>query len=358
MTSPEPTPAASSARLAATWALLRSFADWLPSPPTSSGLIVRRSALEGEAATAYRDCRSCGGRGLIRRSGRELACRTCSGSGLRAIDAYTGREVEPAPAESFAFSPAELVRSIRFRRVRCDGCGGSGRVSASSRPEPGLRDLLELDSGSSRHWWRQGERERCRRCRGSGSVEVVDERRTDASLRRAAAAEQARAGAIVSADWLDSALERRRAQWARGSYAELELALRRLAARAPRLHAALMRHVVYEPGEYVVSEALRARLERAVACIAAELPHPIRVPQEVKTAAARKHVLWRHRSQGALAQRRRRDSQIAASVLEQGRAPEQVALAHALTVKRVRQIVASAAAQVADDPAAVATFAL
>lgn len=329
-------------RLAATWALLRSYADWMPGARTSTGSIVQRSTSGGEVASAYDDCPTCGGRGTTRRSGQDVPCRTCAGRGAIAVDAYTRREVEPERRETFAVpTPDELARSIRFRRVRCDVCGGSGRVSASSVKDPGLRDMLELD-GEHRHWWRQAERERCAPCRGSGSVEVVDERMTDASLRRIAADEAARAGAAVSADWLSSALERRRAQWQHGSYGDLALALRRLELRAPRLHAALLRHVVYEPGEYVVSDDLRRRIEQAVGRLAGELPDPIRVPAEAKLAHTRKHVLWRHRSEAASMRRERRDAEIAALVLDHGQAPEHVAEIHGVTPRRVRQIVASA----------------
>lgn len=340
-------------RLAATWALLRSFADWMPSARTSTGMIVRRSTLRGEVASAYEDCPSCGGTGKLRRGGREIACRTCSGRGARSVDAYTRREVEPE--RSLEEIPYE--RLIRYRRVVCDRCGGSGSVSASSTRDPGLRDVLELDQIGSRHWWRQAERERCPGCRGSGSVEIVDERATDASLRRLAADEAARAGIAASSDWLDLALEARRVQWTRGSYDELEQALRVLSVRAPRLHVALMRHVVLEPGEYVVSERLRHRLEIAVEWIASELPETIRVPIEARSGQERV-VLWRHRSSAAEHGRRRRNGEIAALVLDHGQAPEYVAELHGVTPRRVRQIVASASVQVSELPDAVATFAL
>lgn len=345
-------------RIAATWALLRSYADWMPGARTSTGSIVGRSTHGGEVASDYDDCPTCGGRGTTRRSGQDVRCRTCGGRGAIAVDAYTRREVEPEERETFAVpTPDELARSIRFRRVRCDACGGSGRVSASSVKEPGLRDVLEID-GSHRQWWRQAERERCTPCRGSGTIEVVDERMTDASLRRIASDEAARAGAAVQADWLDAALERRRAQWAHGSYVELAQVLRRLEVRTPRVHAALLRHVIYEPGEYVVSDELRARLEAAVEWIAGELPAIIRVPSEVKLAHARKHVLWRHRSEAASHQRDRRNAEIAALVLDHGQSPEHVAEIHGVTPRRVRQIVASASVPTGEPPMAVATFAL
>lgn len=325
-------------RIAATWALLRSYADWMPSPRTSTGQIVRRSALRGEVASAYEDCRSCAGTGRVRRGGADLACCSCRGAGTRSVDAYTRREV----VREQALDEIPYERLIRFRRVRCDACGGSGLVSAASVKEPGLRDLLELD-GAHRHWWRQAQRERCQPCRGSGSVEIVDERQTDASLRRLAADEAARAGAAFSADWLDSALEHRHSQWAQGSYAELAVILHALELRAPRLHASLLRHVVYEPGEYVVSERLRARLERVVERIAGELPGQLRVPADVKLAHSRKHVVWRHRSAAADHQRSKRNGEIAALVLDHGQAPVNVAIIHGVTPRRVRQIVASAA---------------
>lgn len=349
-------------RIAATWQLLGSFADWMPGARTHSGSIVGRSTHGGEVASDYDDCPTCGGRGTTRRSGQDVACRTCAGRGAIAVDAYTRLEVSPSQRETFAVpSPAELVRSIRFRRERCDACGGSGRVSASSAKEPGLRDVLELD-GSHRRWWRQAERERCTPCRGSGTIEVVDERMTDASLRRIASDEAARAGAAVQSDWLDSALERRRRQWAHGSYVELAQVLRRLEVRTPRLHAALLRHVVYEPGEYVVSDELRGRLEAAVEWIAGELPPQISVPFDVRVAYAdtrrRKHVLWRHRSEAATHQRSRRNAQIATLVIDHGQTPEHVAELHGVTPRRVRQIVASASSPSEDPPLAVATFAL
>ncbi len=240
------------------------------------------------------------------------------------------------------FDEIPYERLIRFRRVRCDTCGGPGVTSASSAREPGLRDVLELDSGS-RHWWRQAQRERCQPCRGSGSIEIVDERSTDASLRRIASEQATRAGLTVSADWLDSALERRRTQWARGSYGELAEILRHLELRVPRLHAALLRHVVYEPGEYVISQSLQARLELVVEWIAGELPERVRVPSGAALAHSRKHVVWRHRSAAAEHERLKRDGEIAALVLDHGQAPEHVAEIHGVTSRRVRQIVASAA---------------
>lgn len=337
-------------RIAATWQLLGSYADWMPGARTSTGSIVGRSTHGGEVASDYDDCPTCGGRGTTRRSGQDVPCRTCGGRGAIAVDAYTRREVEPEERETFAVpTPDELARSIRFRRVRCDACGGSGRVSASSVKEPGLRDVLEID-GSHRQWWRQAERERCTPCRGSGTIEVVDERMTDASLRRIASDQAARAGAAVQSDWLDSALERRRAQWARGSYAELDMALRALSMRAPRLFEAIMRHVVFEPGEYVVTERLQARIDVGVEWLASALPSVIRVPAEVRVAHARKHVLWRHRSEAASHQRDRRNAEIAALVLDHGQSPEHVAEIHGVTPRRVRQIVASASATQPEPP--------
>lgn len=314
-------------RISATWALLRSYADWLPSvrvwQPTGQP--------RGEAPALRELCLPCDGTGRVGRS----ACRHCHGKGYTWIDAQTRREVTD--------SEQTYAQLVQYRRVACDACGGSGRVSATTRRDPGMRDVLEVD-GSHRAWWRQAERERCTPCRGSGSIEVVDERLTDASLRRLERDAAARRGEVADEDVLDRTIRRREEQWARGSYADLAGVLRQLEVRTPRLHAALMRHVVYEPGEYAVSDELRARIEAAVEWIAGEMPAQIRVPAEARLAHGRKHVLWRHRSEAATHQRAQRNAEIAALVIDHGQTPERVAEQHGMTARRVRQIVASAAA--------------
>lgn len=330
-------------RVSATWALLRSYADWMP---TTVKVWQPADLVRGEAPGREIECPTCGGMGRMSRG--KLACRHCSGKGRVWIDPQTEHEVV---AEDTTYE-----KLIRYRRVNCDGCGGSGRVSASSRRDPGFRDVLEVDG--DRHWWREAERERCSPCRGSGSVEVVDERLTDASLRQIARDQAARAGEVASEEHLDLLIRRQHEQWATGSYREFANVLRSLETRAPRLHAALMRHVVYEPGEYAVSEAIWDRLDDVVEWIAEQMPERIRVPKRADSKPSRKHVAWRHRSPAAEQHRRRRDGEIAALVLDHGQAPEHVADIHGLSSRRVRQIVASAAASPALDPAAVATFAL
>jgi len=324
-------------RLAAAWALLRSYADWMPGTRTSTGQLVRRASLPGEVASDFEECRTCAGEGVVRRGGSEVACRTCRGLGALSVDAYTRREVEPeARIEEIPYE-----RLIRFRRVRCDACGGSGVISASSVREPGLRDVLEVDA--EHHWWRQAQRERCLPCRGSGSVEIVDERSTDASLRRIASDQATRAGLTVSEDWLDSALERRRAQWARGSYGELAEILRRLELRVPRLHAALLRHVVYEPGEYVVSDELHERLLWTIRWIADQLPERIRVSSDVLAAHTRRSVpwkrtIWRGRTPTHHSRRFDRDEEIL-TYYEDGYSAFELAAEYKLTRRRIGQII-------------------
>lgn len=328
-------------RTTAVWALLSSFADWMPTPVrvwTPSG------AIRGESPGRRELCETCEGTGRVGRG----ACRRCSGRGYHWIDPQSEQEV--------VSEETTYAQLIQYTRVRCDGCGGSGRLTASTSRDPGLRDLLEVDG--ERHWWRQAERPRCGHCRGSGSIEVVDDHLMERKLWELAREEAARAGEIVSEDLLDLRARREQEHWSGGSYRELASVLRQFELRAPRLHAALMRHVVWEPGVYTVGPALQQRIEYAVEWIAERMPDPIRVPSEVKTAHARKHVLWRHRSPAAEHARRKRDAEIAALVLDHGQAPERVAEIHAVSAKRVRQIVSSAMAAQPEHPSAVATFAL
>lgn len=289
-----------SSRLDQTYALLRTFADWEPGLTTWTGSVVRSNAVAGEAAGRLELCQPCDGTG---RAGR-AACRFCQGAGRIAVDPQTGRQVTD--------HDTSFEQLVRRRRVRCDRCGGSGQQSASSVLEPGRRHLLESHEGRS--WWRESDRDRCPECAGTGSVEIVDERMTDASLART----QRDWPQLADGDghdpgwWLPAALERKQHQWVTGSYPELEQLLQRLHAEHP-VRFRLVDRLVIHPDGSRPSDRVLITLDETVVYLADRMPWPIRVPDQATRdwADARvKQDVWRRRGHVHERVRAERDAQL------------------------------------------------
>lgn len=279
---------ASPERVEQVWALLRSYADWEPGLTTWTGSVVRSSGSMGEAAGVRNPCEHCDGTGKAGRAN----CRFCKGAGVVWSDPQTGRQVQaPGPVDEFRFDAREAELAVRHRRVRCDTCGGSGQRTASSSLRP------------------EGDHDRCPPCAGTGRVDAIDERLTDASLRRT----ERDWGDQANADpgwWLPAALERKQAQWVRGSYPELEQLLARLQAQRPHARRILDRFVIHDDGTILGARA-DAMVDALVIWLAVRMPNQIRVPDEAKRVShAARESLWRGRTNGHTEQRELRDGYV------------------------------------------------
>lgn len=303
--------AASPERVAQVWQLLRSMADWEPSPKVATP----RGAQPGEAGVLHEPCDVCDGSGRLKSS---ALCRRCKGRGYLTVDPQTRREApEAKDPDDFSTSPRELALAVRYRRVRCDRCGGK------PHPERG-----------------------CPGCAGSGRVDVLDTRQTDASLRRLERDwPQLRTGENGEEPgwWLSAALDRKLAQWTTGSYPELAQLLQRLELERPDVVTTLERWVIrpaLDPTLADPSPATRALINEFVEWLAERMPWPIRVPtRPQRDWLEAKHDLWR--SRGNDRARLQRDQEIA-TLVAAGETVVTVAQAFALSPKRVRQIVATA----------------
>lgn len=254
-------------RIAATWALLRSYADWEPSVRVS----VARGAMPGEAAGIVENCPHCEGTGRVP-SGRG-SCRFCKGTGKHTLDPQTRHEVTGGELPL-----ARIGELVRRRLVLCDRCGKTGRATG-----------------------RHGDHEpRCPHCRGTGTIEIIDERRTDASLRSLEREQRIRQGQAGADDdpgwWLSHAWDAKAAQWASGSYPELERLLARLRAERPMACSVLDRFIIHpaDPLLDICSERLRDRLDEIVVWLAERMPDRIRVPPELRVngRAEARDMLW------------------------------------------------------------------
>src|SRR4030095_16461255 len=125
-------------RLQALSLLLRCINDLDYNPPTASSSL-RRQSIAGEGPSASIPCGDCRGEGTVRRRGMPYPCPNpyCK-DGCVTVDAYTLRMV--STSEQFI---------KRYKRVRCDACGGQGAFP---------------------NGWR------CESCNGQGEVEVPLER--------------------------------------------------------------------------------------------------------------------------------------------------------------------------------------
>ena len=304
-------------RVQQVWALLRSYADWEPGITTWTGSVVRSSGSAGEAAGVRETCPHCDGTGQAGRS----VCRFCKGARVLWRDPQTGRETAPPGAAQPAFGPREAELAVKRRTVRCDGCGGSGKRTASS--------ALTVE----------GDHDRCSPCRGTGSVEIIDERATDASLRRT---QRDWGGQPQDPGWwLPAALERKQAQWVRGSYPELEVILQRLEAERPYEFRLLDRHIIHPLDNLVANERVMLTIDDIVAEISCQMPILIRVPEEASRAWSDEQVktdVWRRRGRIADRVRAERDDQLARLVGE-GFTVGQAASLFRISERRVRQIV-------------------
>jgi hypothetical protein len=114
-------------RLQSIRALLHTLDDWVPGPKTSTGALVQRSAVKGEAPSRRIPCPACDGKGRLRNL---RICERCGGDAQRAkpgrgfleVDDYTGKEVTTEEQQG------------ERKTVICSVCGGTGKRSASSHP--------------------------------------------------------------------------------------------------------------------------------------------------------------------------------------------------------------------------------
>lgn len=319
------------------YALLRSYADWEPSIRVSSS----RGALRGEAEGGRRPCAACDGIGRLKGG---ASCRICKGTGSVAYD--------PQTLHAVASEDLSYAALIKRRRVDCDRCGGSGKRAASSSLDPGMHDRLELSDRG--HRWHLSERDRCPDCAGTGTVEIIDERATDASLRMIER-QWFSDGEDVGEDELDRAWRRRREQWAKGSYAPLERLLEALALDRPGAFRMLDRHLIHPHAGVLLGERITLTIDDLVAELAHAMPRPIRVPAEARRAWADeqvKHDVWRRRGPSHRVVRAERDDQLR-SLVDRGMSLGQAARLFRISHRRARQIVAEGQpAMVATGPAA------
>ena len=316
-------------RVEQTMALLRSLADW--EPPVR--IAAARGAIRGESPGRLELCGRCDGTG--RRGGTTFPCTACKGRGSVPVDPQTGHVVtdDVVPIEQL----------IRRRRDPCATCGGNGLQTASTARDPGPRDVLERDDRGHYRWARE-DRPPCPACAGTGTREAVEMARV------------ARAGVEldVGGDPLGvaAALDRKQAQFARGSYAALEHRLMLLAAEYPGAARLLERHVVHPIGA-VVSPVIAGRIEWAVEWVAAGMPYPIVVPEEaLRWRPAVKVAVWRGRSGRHKSLRDGRDEELQVSAAEHPVA--WLAETFGLTERHVRRILREARERpaVASGPAA------
>lgn len=291
-------------RVEQTYALLRSYADWEPSITTWTGSLVRSSGAQGETAGRREECPHCGGTG---RAGRG-SCRFCKGSGSQWVDPQTGRAVT-APADGHTFTVRDYEQGVYRRRVRCDRCGGTG----------------------------------CPHCASTGTVEVIDTRPADRSLRRL---EQQWPQLRAPGDpdqapgwWLSAALDRKQAQWARGSYPELERLLRALDVAHPVRFRLLDRHLIHPSDGVIATGRMLVTVDEIVVDLAERMPRPVRVPEEAtRWGELGQASMWRGRLHRHRQLREQRDTQIRAAVVG-GTSVSQAASTFGLSARRVRQIV-------------------
>lgn len=307
-------------RVEQTYALLRSYADWEPSITTWTGSVVRSGGAQGETAGRRDPCPHCHGTG---RAGRG-SCRFCKGAGDQWIDPQTERVVPPPAASDHVFTARDYELSVKRRRVRCDRCAGDG----------------------------------CPHCASTGTVEIVDTRAADRSLRRL---EQAWPQLRTPGDpeqapgwWLSAALERKQAQWARGSYPELERLLAALHAAHPVRYRLVDRHLIHPHDGVIATDRVVVTVDETVRDLADLMPHQIRVPEEaVRWGERAQASLWRGRLERHRQLRDQRDTQIRTAVV-QGTTVAAAASTFGLSVRRVRQILNGGIPldQVATGPAA------
>jgi hypothetical protein len=214
-------------RVEAVRLLLGSRDDWLPGLATSTGRVVQGSAVRGEVSSSRFVCGRCGGR------------------------CVEGRPRRPRPGL--------LVWSV------CSVCDGAGWVAG---------DAYTFGSVSSVAVARE-------RVTGEAESLRLDRKRRDGELRRLERLAAARAGLVDPGEAEGWEVAKRRL-WREGSYAELERALVALRAVDELDWLAVM--AVFGPDAELrqVGAGVEARVERAVAWLAAAMPDRIRVPPHLE----------------------------------------------------------------------------
>lgn len=280
--------------------LLTTIADWEPSPPAATP----RGAQPGEVGVLKIPCEPCEGTGRLR--GRSL-CRTCKGRGTVAHDPQTGQQApEARDPHDFELDQRDLALSVRWRRVRCDRCGG------------------------------MPSRERgCDRCAGSGRVDVPDTRREDAAMRRTQR-DWLNPGTASPDWWLPAALERKQALFRTGSYPELERLLDQLEYRYPVAHRLVDRVYVHPLDRLQLTARAQARVGAVVVWLADRMPTTIRVPD--RDERAWKRALQHGHLPQHTAARQARDQEIRARVMA-GQPVGEVAASFGLSRQWVHQLV-------------------
>lgn len=118
--------------------------DLLHMPETSTGALLRKQTLRGEAPTRWQLCQPCNGDGVDR---FRRPCVSCDGNGRVKIDPYTGRVIASEQAPAPARQDRWLCNVCHGRGVepkrpseRCRACHGDGE-----RSHPPLTTVQPVD---------------------------------------------------------------------------------------------------------------------------------------------------------------------------------------------------------------------
>lgn len=271
----------------------QSLLDYLPQARQSSSLLATEAGL-----TAGSDvpCTACSGKGRLHRSG--APCASCS--------TLVGPK---APSSNWGATHG---------CTPCSVCGGWGwrKRRAGEEPWDGYA-RVELASGDVGEGTQGDDLER----RLAHTTLILDSWQKPDS---------------IAYGWED----RKAAMWRSGDYEQLCRALARLEVKMPGRHRLWWRHVVLDYGSKR-SPGIEHELVSTTVLITNLMPDRIRVPKWLlpeKQNAARKTSLWRGQTSAHASQRSQRDAQIVEQ-REQGWKIAKIARHHAITERRVKQIV-------------------
>ena len=131
-------------RIVACRLLAGALYDLLYLPETSTGAMLRKQVIRGEAPTKWQECDRCNGDGHDR---FRRTCPACEGRGRVKIDPYTGRVVAGEASSAPPRVDRWLCNLCHGRGVqpkrpteRCETCGGEGY-----REHPPLTTVQPLD---------------------------------------------------------------------------------------------------------------------------------------------------------------------------------------------------------------------
>lgn len=207
-----------------------------------------RRCESGEHFNTQADCGSCGGSG---KRGKH-PCPNCNGTGTVLIDTTTRRTASDRIEQEHA-----------ARLVTCDSCGGGGA---------------------------HGNGRRCDYCDGRG-VRANTDHNTSHILARLEARERVRAGLEADRELADELATRRDLLHRQGSYADLDVAMRRLEHEKPVAHAIVVLFLVMG-SPAARSDRVQRVLDATCELLAHWMPDPIRVPAWALERAAKGRGRW------------------------------------------------------------------